>query len=249
MTVNTIVYADILILINFCVDFICLFLAARICAVPARAWRLTLGSLAGALYMLVTLYVSSLPLHLAAGALICLISVGKKRFLAVFACFFMLSSLLGGLFTAVANLTSGGFEVLYALVPAAVASFVFAMRGKRRIEVRTVTVSINDGDLTLRIEGLVDTGNLITDPLSGDAVILVKSSEFSAGFEVSARHGYRALPASGVGHALLFAFRPETVGIRSMPFGHFENRRAIVAVDESEGSYAGCAALVPKSLV
>lgn len=39
-----VVYADILFFINFCIDFICLYLSAKLCACPAGIARTALAS-------------------------------------------------------------------------------------------------------------------------------------------------------------------------------------------------------------
>ena len=56
-----IVYADILFFINFCIDFICLYLSAKLCACPAGIARTALGSALGGLYAVAALALDALP--------------------------------------------------------------------------------------------------------------------------------------------------------------------------------------------
>ena len=72
-----VVYADILFFINFCIDFICLYLSAKLCACPAGIARTALASALGGLYAIAALALDALPvpaklpLHLLAAFVIC----------------------------------------------------------------------------------------------------------------------------------------------------------------------------------
>lgn len=69
-----IVYADILFFINFCIDFICLYLSAKLCACPAGIARTALGSALGGLYAVAALALDALP----AAAKLPLASAGRR---------------------------------------------------------------------------------------------------------------------------------------------------------------------------
>ena len=83
-----VVYADILFFINFCIDFICLYLSAKLCACPAGIARTALASALGGLYAIAALALDALPvpaklpLHLLAAFVICFAAFFrlKRRF-------------------------------------------------------------------------------------------------------------------------------------------------------------------------
>ena len=52
------VYGDVLFFVNFCMDFQCLFLTARLLHRPFRIWRAALASVLGALYACAALFLA-----------------------------------------------------------------------------------------------------------------------------------------------------------------------------------------------
>lgn len=113
-----IIYADILVLINFVLDFLSLFIAGRLMSKKFRTLRIIAASLFGALYSLVyyLLYPVAwywlLPMHLAAASVICLIAykVGSfKDFAKLTAMFILSAAVLGGILSAVYGI-SGTFS-------------------------------------------------------------------------------------------------------------------------------------------
>lgn len=119
-----IVYADILFFINFCIDFICLYLSAKLCACPAGIARTALGSALGGLYAVAALALDALPaaaklpLHLLAAFVICFAAFFRgdwKKTLLCCGLFIAANALMGGLLTAVYTLSgkyahyNGGF--------------------------------------------------------------------------------------------------------------------------------------------
>ncbi|HPE95380.1 MAG TPA: sigma-E processing peptidase SpoIIGA, partial [Bacillota bacterium] len=243
--------ADVLLIINFCVDFVCLYLAGRLCAIPMKAWRLSIAALTGALYVLGSLFFSFWGIHLVVGILLCLIAFGGKlrRLMKVYICFMLFAALLGGIFTAIYNICASSFDYLIALLLAAAVSFIFVRSGKKEVTMKTASLRISDNDIELNLKAFVDNGNLLEDPLSGDAVILVKRSALPEQYDISSKKGYRPIPANGVGSTLLFAFRPENIEVRTFFSRTYTPLRAVVALDESNGTYAGCEALIPGSIL
>ena len=47
---SIVIYSDILFLINFSLDYLCLFIAGRLLHRGGKAWRLLLGAAVGGLY-------------------------------------------------------------------------------------------------------------------------------------------------------------------------------------------------------
>ena len=51
-----IVYADLLFLVNFTMDFLCFFVTARILCRPFKVWRCCIASVLGGVYSVVVLF-------------------------------------------------------------------------------------------------------------------------------------------------------------------------------------------------
>ena len=99
-----IIYADILLLINFVLDFLCLFISGKLLSKRFRTFRILAASLFGAAYSLVYYILYPLewfllmPLHIAAACVICLIAYrmfSVKDTAKTVAVFILTSALLG----------------------------------------------------------------------------------------------------------------------------------------------------------
>ena len=110
------VYADLLFLVNFCMDFQCLFLTARLLRRPFPLKRALLASVLGALYACGALFIPAnggvaFLLDLFVGLLMCglvfLPQEEKKwRFLIPFGLYFGVSAAVGGVMSAISTLFS-----------------------------------------------------------------------------------------------------------------------------------------------
>ena len=126
-----------------------------------------------------------------------------------------------------------------------------------------VGVTIRRGTAQADLYALVDSGLLLREPISGDPVILLKAADAAPLFtpaELSALSrgdGDAGLPLLAIpvktaaGGSILFGFRPTVVGLHHKAFrrAYRETDRAVVALDFSEGAFAGCPCLVPLSMV
>ena len=240
------IYADTLILWNAAVDYLLLLAAGKLCALPLRRWRMALGALWGGAYaLLAAVYPAFWTLwtvKLAAGALAVLIGFGADRrtpralcgFYAMAACFGGAARFLGSLrgVPAEAGAPADPRVLLlsFALCYAA-AALVFRRVGRARREtLRTVTLTRRGRALTLRT--LEDSGNALTDPLTGDGVLVADAEALAPLFddpallrldapEALARlegeqgRGLRLLPCACVtaGRGLLLCFRPESLAV------------------------------------
>lgn len=195
-----VVYGDVYLAINFTMDFLALYLTAKAAKLPARPIRLSIAALLGALYALASLFLPdgnllSIFTALAFPFLLILIAFGRmerRETVRTLAIFWAISFLLGGAATAVSYLVArwakreavigGQVEILPADLPfwgvlflglvfAAAVSLLLRLRKKLP---QTVTVEIGESETDLvSLIGLVDSGNLLTEPLSGSSVILV----------------------------------------------------------------------------
>lgn len=196
---ETEVYGDLYILINGCMDFLCLYLTASLLHLRLRRGRAVLAAAFGGGYALAALLLGApggvgLLLDFAAALFLCLLAFASRplRFWSLLrytiVCFFV-SMLLGGSMTAlyaVLNRLSLPFELLegegasvwlFALVT--VLSTLLAALGGRWWGVSKSTKSVT---LHIRLYGretvlraMVDTGNLLRDPVSGKSVIVAEA--------------------------------------------------------------------------
>lgn len=190
------VYIDLLFLINFSMDFLCFYISARIISAKFSTLRAVAAAVIGGIYGGFALFVSANPvLSVVFDVLVCLfmcaIVFGRKQNL-IFSTlvYFSVSMALGGFMTALFNLlnrmgfsklvadeTEGdGISVwLFALLAAV--SAVFTLMGgrsfRRRSAARSAEVSVVYGKHKKKLSAMVDSGNLLREPISGRACIAV----------------------------------------------------------------------------
>ena len=203
------VYADLLFLINFSMDYLCLYICARILHRPMRLWRMILGSSIGGLYSIAALFISAHPaVDLLLDAAVCIgmsaivFSQRGRRFSSTLLSTFLfvgISMMTGGGMTAIFNLLNrlelplDGIEAdglstyLFAIVAAA-AGFI-SMRSTsliaRKASVRECILNVSIDDKSITLTAISDTGNLAKDPLSGKRIVLIDRSALSEIIDVS----------------------------------------------------------------
>lgn len=194
-----VVYADLLFLVNFSMDFLCFFITARLLHRPFRVLRSILASAMGGVYSIVILFMNFklLPEFIADLGfciLMCLCAVGIKgkrigEFFFYTSVYFGVSMGTGGCMTAMYSLLNrmdlplssvkdnpDGISVwLFGLL--ALVSGIVAMIGgklfKNASSTEISTVNITYGGKTASLRGMIDTGNMLKDPISGKPVIII----------------------------------------------------------------------------
>ena len=250
-----VVYADILFLINFSMDFLCLYISSKILSIKLSSIRAILSATLGGVYSVLALFLPSaygLSFIVDVGVclLMCLVAWGKARkkgdlFVGA-AFYFAISMALGGVMTAIFNLLNRlGFDKLEATGKDGISVWLFALVAiisggvtllggrffKKRSLVRTAEVEISYGGKTKRISAIVDTGNLLCEPISGKPCVVADARELreilpSEVVTASARGGVsllgagehlknvRLVPArSATGERLLLALRVDKITI------------------------------------
>ena len=172
-----VIYIDILLLINFSMDFVALFLTARLMHARAKAIPLAVASLIGAGYEALRLFISwplSVISDIACAVLMCVIALGASELLRTTLTFLCASIIIGGTMTALysfAGMGDGLFsgssaestDALLELpfgrfIPAAALSAAFALllcrtlrsRLGRRKCICRITVNGSSAERTLR---------------------------------------------------------------------------------------------------
>jgi len=295
-----IVYADLLFLVNFSMDFLCFFVTARLLHKDTRLWRLIFSSALGGVYSVVILFlplgtVAAVLIDLLFCALMCICAFGVREnggafgFFTSFAVYFGVSVGTGGCMTAMYSLLNRmdlpldevrengdgisvwlfGLLALISGIAASIGGDLFKSVSadtvlKVKIEYKGVSVSVN---------GLVDTGNMIVDPISARPVIVINTqsarallgeacAEAAARSDISSdiwergEHKLRIIPINTAGgSAILCAFVPNRI---SLAIKDKIGRSREFVVDalfapsdlnfDVNKRAAGCAALVPPSL-
>ena len=191
----TVIYLDTLFLLNALVDYLLLLAAARLAGEPLRRGRFALGAALGGLYA-VAIFLPGLaflgrPLcRLACGAGMLLAAYGgSRRLLRQGLLFLLLTCAFGGGVVAIGlmggrELTLGrgvfysALDVKTLLLSAAVCygvlTLVFHRLARHSGGGELVPVRLRLGDRNVQLTALVDTGNTLTDPATGQAVLVAE---------------------------------------------------------------------------
>lgn len=191
----TVVYLDVLFLLNLVVDYLLLLASARMTGESFSRWKLGLGALLGAIYAGAIFipgfsWLSHPACKICAGASMPLIAFGaSRRLLRLTLIFFAVSAALGGVILALQLLGSGGLTlengVLYTgfdlrlllvtvILTYVVLSLIFrrtARHGGVRRDLYKAKIMLDGQSVSVTV--LLDTGNTLTDPVRNQPVLVV----------------------------------------------------------------------------
>lgn len=194
----TVIYVDTLFLLNAIVDYLLLLCSARLAGEPLRRLRFALGAVLGGGYA-VAIFLPGLeflgrPLcRLTWGVLVVLLAFwSSRRLLRQVLIFFALSCAFGGGVLAISLLGGRGLSleggVIYSsmdlkivLLSAAgcyvVLTLVFQRWGRHTaVSGELVPVTLRMGERQTEFTALRDTGNTLTDPVTGRSVMVAEGS-------------------------------------------------------------------------
>ena len=191
-----VIYGDVLLLVDFCMNCFALYITAYFIRRHVKTLCLIGAALVGGIYNLAAVYLNTdnLFAKLTAalvGLLMCYIAFGGYRFVRTALIFFAVSALIGGLMYGAyfllgsyhTDLFGNSRGYAYTHIPLsmfaalAAVSFVLALifsRLGRDVTDRreaAVTVTTANGCKTLHL--LLDSGNLVREPISGKYVVIV----------------------------------------------------------------------------
>lgn len=200
------IYADILFIINFIINYLLLFVTAHIAALRISRLRLILSAAFGALYAVLSFvsafyFFNFLPIKLFFAAVIILIAFGRVSFARAYLTFFVCSFVFAGfclLMSLIAPNTfaalNGGAYYINLSLPVLITStgvayillrIVFSRRAGGKKEICNVTVKHGGAEVALR--ALVDTGNSLRAPVTNARVIISDYSSVRALLPQSAK--------------------------------------------------------------
>lgn len=210
---KTVIYGDIYFLINFSMDFLSLFLVAKLLHIKEKTGRTVAGAVLGALGATLSLFLPgqffSVFLTATLPFVMTLVTFGWGNLLSFLkkgAVLFGVSFAMGGIMTAVYYVAGrwlgareivigGRVDILYGELPgwlvvltavmAAFLAFLFSRFTGRRLREKTVEVVVEDGGRRVSFTALWDSGNLLREPFGGLPVIVVGLPVFSALLETA----------------------------------------------------------------
>lgn len=193
----TVVYIDVLFLLNFTVDYLLLLSSARITGEMISRLRLVMGALLGAGYAVALFlpgcgWLSSPACKICSAVLMVLLGFGmSKRLLRLILVFFTASAALGGVILALQLLGAGGLTlengVLYTgfnirillvtvILSYVILSVVFERAAKHGgVHKDLNTACLNVEGKSIRLTVLTDTGNTLTDPIQNQPVMVAEA--------------------------------------------------------------------------
>ncbi len=207
------VYADVLFLVNFSLDYVSLYITGRLLSEPMKTARLCAAAALGAVYAVAALFFDVpeaiyIAVTLAVSALMCVCAFRRTSIIGTVGASVLLFSVgcaLGGAMTAIYSLGAGYREslsggawsdgntaVIVAVAALATgAVFLGSRAAARRRGVGSAKVTVEAGERSATFDALADSGNLLRDPVTGRPALILSPSAAA-----------RVLPEAAVGAAV-----------------------------------------------
>lgn len=269
-----ILYADSFIIVNFILDYLCLYLSGYLLGLKQKITRFLAASFFGAAYSFFVLYWDAEPLlltavHILVSFLLCRIAYpvrGAVALVKLVVLFYLSCVLLGGAVNALYHL-SGALDnsqkmditlVIAAMILIYLIWNLFGRHLSKRLNNKAMQYEMEMLGEKIYLEGFVDSGNRLCDPITSSKVIVIKSYSLKRylpyGFLEMLRGGtaenpdfvkrLKIIPYQGAGFSgILYGFRPEKITFSRNPA--YNKCDFIVAVDFEEGNFAGYSSLIP----
>jgi len=245
------IYIDVYFLINFCLDYLSLFTSCTVLHRSVSSIRLVAAALIGALSSTLALLLSApaitlflLPVTL---FLMCKTVFGRRLFSGALL-FLSFGIFFGGLLTALEGITKKRFSSPLVLLPIILLSicavgvfFTVQKRVRVSLETLSVTARVSFGGEEVELSLLVDSGNLVREPVTGLRVIFIGRAaslrlippEGTESFEVNIR--------SAAGTSTKMAYLPKTIKFDK----GYEGEHFLILPNTSHSDFAGYDGIVP----
>ncbi len=246
-----VIYGDILLLIDFCIDFFVLYTTGIFLRRKTKTLCITGAALIGGIYSVAEVFINGNDIvdffiTVAVGMLMCYISFGSYKFVKTALVFFCVCATVGGIMMAIYFfLGSYHYDIFgnmrgyaYSHIPlwlfgllailSFLVSWVFSYIGRERYEKKETFVKIWRKNEFLTLNLLLDTGNLVKEPISGKNVIIVDiravkplldNEEYTAilngNSEFLLKKSFRMVSAYGIEgkKEIYFAFLPKRITV------------------------------------
>ena len=285
-----VIYADIMFLLNFCMDFLALFAAGKILGLKLNALKLVAASIFGAVYCIFTFLYNSaiipeIIINILVSVIMCFIAYNINsliKFTKIFIIFYAACFMLGGGIEALYYLSglvktedisngpnlNASFSLHTLIIFTGLCVLIIIFVGtlfKKHASVRDTQLTIGFMGREVKIDALVDSGNLLYEPISSLPVIVVTlqsaanlfnmdTIEFFAGDSIEYLNKlnlsgsnidtalkFRIVPMKSVmdTKAILPAFSPEYIRCKKYKDGTYADINAIIAVDNKNTAVYG----------
>ena len=274
------IYIDVYFMINFTVDILAVFMASRMVHLKISIKRLIFAGTLGSVLATAELFIKSKLTHILLAALFLLLlililckGISTSRTIKFILSFYISAFLISGLVSFVYGLldryidnhfidTSDStnrkaiiFSLIILLIIGALRLFIMIFSDT--VEKRTVGLHIGLGVKTIELEALVDTGNLVKDPMSMNPVIFIKRCEAKKIIPNSVidlhdidslgsdfRKRIRLVPVTrGTQTHVMTGVRVDRILV--IKDKKSEEINATLVIDKEEGTYGGYYALAP----
>lgn len=267
------IYGDILFLVNFTMDFLTLYTVGAVFRKSIMLSRICIASGIGALYGVAMCFVNvsvlvSILFNLCIAFLMNKIAF-KNASLPTLSAFYGMGCLLGGVMTVMitwlngvsvnpssfsdsSRNLNGGVPLGWLAAVASVTAFA-AIAGGRIVRKRRVCpeadIVITNKDGTFSLKGISDSGNLLTEPLSGRPVIILEKRAFLKTVKAEMRYAFenedfssqitalRIIPYKTVsGSSVLYGYLPNEIMVNgkivdavvAMGKDNFDGKQALI---------------------
>ena len=274
------IYIDVYFMINFTVDILAIFIASRIIHARVSIKRLIFSGACGALFAIAELFIKNKVADIGILILFLLIitfvvckSASPSRKVKFLLSFYIAAFLISGCVDFIYGVLDRYTKNLFSEIssPTNRKAIVFSLIillviGALRLIIMMFSDALNDKTVRLRIElhgksievdALVDTGNLVKDPMNMNPVIFLKKSGAEEiiptsvinlsnidGLSSDFRKRIRLIPVSRNSEThVMTGIRVDRVIIINER--HEEEINATVVIDKEEGTYGGYYALAP----
>lgn len=295
------VYLDEVFAVNLIMDWLILWATGNLAQCEGKRWRLSVAALIGACYSIAVFFsmgkwLTMLPVKIGCSLFMLIVAfstVSWRRFFKLLIYFYLISFLLSGaslaafyLFGQQSIQTWNGlamvevdFQLFWLFVGVVfTGAAVYCVRGYVRRDItvpqKIVTCGIQLGEQVVAVQFLVDSGHCLTDPISGNSVVIVEqdillplfsdaiqkclqqtditvSDQFIVlGQQQHMAGRWRLIPYRVVGHqGLLLGFRPDAILLQdSKKQRHCKNNLVALSPQKlsASGTYQG---LIPPELL
>ncbi len=273
-------YIDIYFLINFTVDLLALYFAALLSKVQSTVARLVICSFIASLFACYVVLCNPAPVFLilliiAVASIISYIFVTHSsliRKVKFFISFLILETFIGGLVNWIYNLmdkyiypnfseNNFGVENRKLLILSVIVLLSYGLL-KLLFLIFSGTKSEKNIEFVLHLFGqsekftaLIDSGNLLIDPMNNKPVILIKKNavkllgkykDLPNCEDENIKKRIRLIPAKGLGvKKILIGIRCDYITLNN---DKIKYNNTVIALDDEEGTYGGYSALMPSSL-
>ena len=218
MVIGMIIYLDVVFFINFFFDFILLTATKQILKERTKLYRLTLGSLIGALSIFfLFLKINSIELFflkIMISIFMIIITFGKRNFFKKYLYFYIISIFLGGSMYFLnytfsskhqgliffSNGLSINFIVMIILSPIIIYYYVKEYKSHKQTITNCYNIDLYIKNKKWSLRGYLDTGNTLTDPYKKRGVVLLNLGKvvFPEKTEKIIYVPYKTITTSGV---------------------------------------------------